>query len=239
MHGITEVTEEFFGSWSFTKPFNSLEKLKFEDMPEWKQWHVLGNGEFPALEKLSIQNCPKLIGKLPENLTSLTELIISRCPVLNLETPVQLSNLQIFDVDDSPLFDNSELFGSQLEEMKQIKGLYIGDCNSLTSFPFSILPNTLKEIGIFRCQKLKLEAPVGDTISSSYCNMFLEKLTLCGFDTFIDDISPELVPRARKLDLFSSQNLIKFFIPTATDRVSVFGIVRILKNFQGPVGGLR
>ncbi|KAK6776285.1 hypothetical protein RDI58_027286 [Solanum bulbocastanum] len=47
-----------------------------------------------SLEKLSSQNCPKLIGKLPENLTSLTELIISRCPILNLETPVQLSNLQ-------------------------------------------------------------------------------------------------------------------------------------------------
>ncbi|XP_049379214.1 putative disease resistance RPP13-like protein 1 [Solanum stenotomum] len=236
MHGITEVTEEFFGSWSFKKPFNSLEKLEFEDMPEWKQWHVLGNGEFPALEKLSIQNCPKLIGKLPENLSSLTELIISRCPVLNLETPIKLSNLQIFDVDDSPVFDDSELFGSQLEGMKQIKGLYIGDCNSLTSFPFSILPNTLKEIGIFRCQKLKLEAPVGDMISSSSCNMFLEKLTLCGFDTFIDDISPELVPRARKLDVFSSQNLTKFFIPTATDSLSIWNC-KNLEKLSGACGG--
>ncbi|XP_006356392.1 putative disease resistance protein At3g14460 [Solanum tuberosum] len=236
MHGITEVTEEFFGSLSFKKPFNSLEKLEFEDMPEWKQWHVLGNGEFPALEKLSIQNCPKLIGKLPENLSSLTELIISRCPVLNLETPIQLSNLQIFDVDDSPLFDDSELFGSQLEGMKQIEGLFIGECNSLTSFPFSILPSTLKEIGIFRCQKLKLEAPVGDMISSSYCNMFLEKLTLCGFDTSIDDISPELVPRARKLDVFSSQNLTKFFIPTATDSLSIWNC-KNLEKLSGACGG--
>ncbi|KAL3324591.1 hypothetical protein AABB24_038628 [Solanum stoloniferum] len=205
-------------------------------MPEWKQWHVLGDGEFPALEKLSIQNCPKLIGKLPENLTSLTELIISRCPVLNLETPIQLSNLQIFDVDDSPLFDDSEMFGSQLEEMKQIEGLYIGDCNSLPSFPFSILPSTLKEIGIFRCQKLKLVAPVGDMISSSYCNMFLEKLTLCGFDTSIDDISPELVPRARKLDVFSSQNLTKFSIPTATDSLSIWNC-KNLEKLSGACGG--
>lgn len=29
--------------------------------------HVLGIGEFPILEKLSIENCPKLIGKLPEH----------------------------------------------------------------------------------------------------------------------------------------------------------------------------
>ncbi|KAH0746546.1 hypothetical protein KY285_008203 [Solanum tuberosum] len=84
MHRITEVTEEFYGSSYSKKPFNSLEKLEFEGMPEWKQWHVLGNGEFSTFENLSIENCPKLMGKLPENLCSLTELSISRCPELNL-----------------------------------------------------------------------------------------------------------------------------------------------------------
>ncbi|XP_015168309.1 putative disease resistance RPP13-like protein 1 [Solanum tuberosum] len=54
MHRITEVTEEFYGSLSSKKPFNSLEKLAFVKMPEWKQWHILGSGEFPKLEKLSI-----------------------------------------------------------------------------------------------------------------------------------------------------------------------------------------
>nr|AAT66781.1 Putative disease resistance protein, identical [Solanum demissum] len=47
MRQITEVTEDFYGSLSSTKPFNSLEKLQFAQMPEWKQWHVLGKGEFP------------------------------------------------------------------------------------------------------------------------------------------------------------------------------------------------
>ncbi|KAK4709360.1 hypothetical protein R3W88_030285 [Solanum pinnatisectum] len=61
MHRITEVTEEFYGSSSSTMSFNSLEKLEFEHLPEWKQWHVLGSGEFPTLEKLSIANCPKLM----------------------------------------------------------------------------------------------------------------------------------------------------------------------------------
>ncbi|WMV07865.1 hypothetical protein MTR67_001250 [Solanum verrucosum] len=67
MYGITEVMEEFYGSLSSKKPFNCLEKLEFEDMPEWKQWRVLGIGEFPILEKLLIKKCPKL----PENLSSL------------------------------------------------------------------------------------------------------------------------------------------------------------------------
>ncbi|KAL3354149.1 hypothetical protein AABB24_018680 [Solanum stoloniferum] len=81
MHGIIEVTGEFYGSSSSKMPFNSLEKLEFEDMGEWKQWHSLGIGEFLMLEKLSIKNCPKLMGKLPENLVSLKELRILETPL--------------------------------------------------------------------------------------------------------------------------------------------------------------
>ncbi|XP_049353813.1 putative disease resistance RPP13-like protein 1 [Solanum verrucosum] len=136
MHKITEVTKEFYGSSSSKKPFNSLEKLEFEDMLAWKHWHVLGCGEFPKLEKLSIENCPKLMEKLPENLCSLTELEISKCPQLNLDT-------------------------SQLEGMKQIVELKIGDCDHLT-LPFSKLPSTLKKIRIYECKELKLEEPVGE-----------------------------------------------------------------------------
>ncbi|KAG5585330.1 hypothetical protein H5410_045764 [Solanum commersonii] len=111
MHGITEVTQEFYGSSSSKKPFNSLVELRFEDMLEWKQWYVLGRGEFPILEYLSIEKCRKLMGKLPENLCSLTELRIS----------------------ETPLFDEAQMLRSQLEGMKQIVKLEIRDCNSLTS----------------------------------------------------------------------------------------------------------
>ncbi|KAM3398873.1 putative disease resistance RPP13-like protein 1 [Capsicum galapagoense] len=215
MHRITEVTEEFYGSPSSEKPFNSLEKLEFAEMPEWKQWHVLGNGEFPALQDLSIEDCPKLMGKLPENLCSLTELIISRCLELNLETPIQLSSLKSFRVDGSPkagvVFDEAELFTSQLEGMKQIVLLEISDCNSLTSLPISILPNTLKRIRIYRCRKLKLEAPVGDMIS----NMLLEELRLDECDSIS---SPELIA---ELWIQSCQNLTRFSIPNGTETLFI------------------
>ncbi|PHU22178.1 hypothetical protein BC332_07285 [Capsicum chinense] len=76
MHRITEVMEEFYSSSSSKKPFNSLEKLEFAEIPEWKHWYVLGNGEFPRLQNLSIENCPEL----------------------SLDTPIQLSSLKIFQV---------------------------------------------------------------------------------------------------------------------------------------------
>ncbi|KAM3303123.1 putative disease resistance RPP13-like protein 1 [Capsicum chacoense] len=219
MHRITEVTEEFYGSPSSRKPFNSLEELEFAAMPEWKQWHVLGNGEFPALQGLSIEDCPKLMGKLPDNLCSLTELIIKSCPELNLEMPIQLSSLKKFEVDGSPkagvLFDEAELFTSPVKGMKQIEELCISDCNSLTSLPTSTLPSTLKTIRICHCRKLKLETSVGDMNS----NMFLEELTLDGCDSIS---SAELVPRARTLYVKSCQNLTSFLIPNGTERLDIW-----------------
>nr|XP_009796238.1 PREDICTED: LOW QUALITY PROTEIN: putative disease resistance RPP13-like protein 1 [Nicotiana sylvestris] len=224
MHRIIEVTEKFYGSSSSKKPFNSLERLEFAEMLEWKQWHVLGNGEeFHVLQNLSIKNCPKLIGKFPENLCSLTKLTISNCPELNLETPIQLSNLKKFKVEGSPkvgvLFDYAELFLSQLQGMKQIVELCISDCHSLTSLPISILPNTLKEIMIKRCGKLKLEASVGDMISGG-SKMFLEKLELIECDS-IDEISPELVPQARYLKVRSCHGLNRILIPNGTEDLGI------------------
>ncbi|KAM3399155.1 hypothetical protein P3S68_002671 [Capsicum galapagoense] len=216
---ITEVTEEFYGSPSSKKPFNSLEKLEFAEMPEWKQWHVLGIGEFPALQDLSIDDCPKLMGKLPENLCSLTKLRISGCPELNLETPIQLLSLKSFEVDGSPkagvLFDEAELFTSQLEGMKQIEELRIRNCNSLTSLPTSTLPSTLKKIRIHCCRKLKLEA--ADS-SRRISDMFLEVLGLDGCDSIS---SAELVPRACYLEVRSCQNLTRFLIPNGTGRLDI------------------
>ncbi|XP_006340388.1 putative disease resistance RPP13-like protein 1 [Solanum tuberosum] len=211
MHQITEVSEEFYGSLSITKPFKSLEELEFAEMPEWKQWHVLGKGEFPLLEQLSIEDCPKLIGKLPENLSSLKRLRISKCPELSLETPIQLSNLKEFEVAYSPkvgvLFANAQLFTSQLEGMKQIVKLVITDCKSLTSLPISILPSTMKSIEVSGCGELKLEASMNA--------MFLEELSLQGCD------SPELFPRVRNLSVRSCNNLTRLLIPTATETVSI------------------
>ncbi|KAF3632847.1 putative NEDD8-activating enzyme E1 regulatory subunit-like isoform X1 [Capsicum annuum] len=219
MHRITEVMEEFYGSSSSNKPFNSLEKLEFAEMPEWKQWHVLGKGEFPALRNLSIDDCPKLVGKLPENLCSLTKLRIRRCPELNLETPIQLSSLKWFTVTDSPkagvVFDEAKLFTSQLEGMKQIEELYISDCISLASLPTSTLPSTLKKIRIESCQKLKLEAPDSSKMNS---NMFLEELELGECDSIS---SPELVSRARYLRVVRCQNLTRFLIPNRTERLYI------------------
>ncbi|GFZ02414.1 NB-ARC domain-containing disease resistance protein [Actinidia rufa] len=66
-----------------------LHILRFENMPEWKEWSPLGvDAEaqvFARLSELYIQSCPKLLGKLPSNLPSLKTLKIMDCPQLVIE----------------------------------------------------------------------------------------------------------------------------------------------------------
>ncbi|RVW93686.1 putative disease resistance RPP13-like protein 1 [Vitis vinifera] len=76
MSGVKCVDGEFHGNTSF----RSLETLSFEGMLNWEKW--LWCGEFPRLRKLSIRWCPKLTGKLPEQLLSLEGLVIVNCPQL-------------------------------------------------------------------------------------------------------------------------------------------------------------
>ncbi|XP_049379787.1 uncharacterized protein LOC125844514 [Solanum stenotomum] len=158
-------------------------------------WAGDHDNQFPTLENLSIRNCPEL----------------------SLETPIQLSSLKRFEVVGCPkvgvVFDDAELLRSQIEELR------ISDCNSVTSFPFSILPTTLKTITISRCQKLKLEQPVGEM------SMFLEDLKLHECDC-IDDISHL---RARSLSVYKCHNLTRILIPTVTERLHIWGFENVEK----------
>ncbi|XP_021812978.1 putative disease resistance RPP13-like protein 1 [Prunus avium] len=54
------------------QPFQSLEKLEFTEMAEWEEWVPSGSGgpDFPRLQELILEMCPKLRGSLPCDLPS-------------------------------------------------------------------------------------------------------------------------------------------------------------------------
>ncbi|KAJ9685831.1 hypothetical protein PVL29_017767 [Vitis rotundifolia] len=179
MNEVECVGSEFHGNASF----QSLETLSFEDMLNWEKW--LCCGEFPCLQKLSIQECPKLTGKLPEQLPSLEELVIVECPQLlmaSLTVPairelrmvdfaLQTSEIKISDVSQwrqLPVAPHRlsiikcDSMESLLEEeilQTNIHYLEIYYCCFSRSLNKVGLPATLKSLSISNCTKVDLLLP--------------------------------------------------------------------------------
>ncbi|KAH9782667.1 putative disease resistance protein [Citrus sinensis] len=83
---LKSIESEVYGE-GFSMPFSSLEILSFENLPECEHWDTNIKGNvlveiFPRLHKLSIVECPKLSGKLPQLLPSLKTLVVSKCEKL-------------------------------------------------------------------------------------------------------------------------------------------------------------
>ncbi|XP_047158840.1 putative disease resistance RPP13-like protein 1 [Vigna umbellata] len=78
LDGIVSIDADFYGNNSSS--FNSLENLEISDMKQLEKWECKAvRGAFPSLKRLSISNCPKLKGDLPEQLVPLNDLKISHC----------------------------------------------------------------------------------------------------------------------------------------------------------------
>ncbi|CAL5379516.1 unnamed protein product [Camellia sinensis] len=88
MSAIKHLGCEFYGQQCGAKPFPSLERLSFEFMTEWEDWSAFeteGVQPFSHLSELSIINCPKLVGRLPNDLPCLNSLEIDGCPQLLID----------------------------------------------------------------------------------------------------------------------------------------------------------
>ncbi|XP_059654521.1 putative disease resistance RPP13-like protein 1 [Cornus florida] len=173
MKEITEVGREFYedaSSFSFSsiKPFQSLETLSFEKMSEWKEWHALEVGEFSRLLELSIVDCPKLIGELPNHFPSLRKLEIFEChglvsnnvgllvqDISNLtELPPQFQNLSSLQKLKISRMPNLKELPPKLCRLIKLERLEIKKCPSLVSFPDMGLLPMLKTLEIGECEAL-------------------------------------------------------------------------------------
>ncbi|TYH50952.1 hypothetical protein ES332_D10G240400v1 [Gossypium tomentosum] len=102
LRSVRTVGVELFGE-NTTNTFSSLEILEFEDMLNWEKWNLCEVDEearkFPKLRELLIQNCPLLLGSMPEYLPSLKKLTIRSCGKL------------IISVQNFPLLSELEIHG--------------------------------------------------------------------------------------------------------------------------------
>ncbi|ESW05649.1 hypothetical protein PHAVU_011G197900 [Phaseolus vulgaris] len=92
---IVRIDCDFHGNNSSS--FKSLETLMFSFLRQWEKWECQAlTGAFPCLRELSVRNCPKLKGQLPEQVVHLERLEIDECQELEGSAPKAL-DLELHD----------------------------------------------------------------------------------------------------------------------------------------------
>ncbi|GLT71618.1 hypothetical protein SLA2020_436220 [Shorea laevis] len=149
MEAIEAVGYEFYGRHD---SFPLLEELVFQDMLNWKEWTspTGSEGEFPCLRRLVIQNCPKLLGQLPNNLSSLKELDVRRCSAILLKS---------------------------MGDLTSVTNLRIEEISELTCLPMSMSLPSLKEPYVENCKEVLLKRMVDFTSLTKLRIRAIEGLT--------------------------------------------------------------
>ncbi|XP_028954175.2 putative disease resistance RPP13-like protein 1 [Malus domestica] len=140
LNGVESVGSEFYGG---IKPaFKSLEFLSFCSMREWQEWCFPGGeeeegGHFPNLCELSLENCPKLTGKIP--LYYFPRLERVRLEEVNIESLACSQECNKFNI-----------------ELPSLRELKISDCPNLVCFVGGgvLLAPNLEEITICHFKNL-------------------------------------------------------------------------------------
>ncbi|GKV51040.1 hypothetical protein SLEP1_g57717 [Rubroshorea leprosula] len=194
MEAIEVVGLDFYGRHD---SFRSLEELVFQNMLNWKEWtSTTGSvGEFPCLHRLVIQNCPKLLGQLASNLSSLKELDVRNCNAMLLESMVDLTSLTKLRI--RAIAELTRLPESFAQSLTAVETLYIEQCNDLTclweerrEIEQGLLPFNLKHLSLERCGALEslpdammMRMDGSSSSNTSMLMLRLEKLEIYGCDS--------------------------------------------------------
>ncbi|KAH7840836.1 hypothetical protein Vadar_022350 [Vaccinium darrowii] len=224
MSGIANVDHEFYGeSGSLIKPFESLETLRFEQMPEWVQWLQLDAGEFSRLQKLEVIKCPKLIGDLPKNFPSLVRLEIKECPKLVVSLPRTTSVREL---------ELEKCKGIQVEwqGLSSVEKLEISSSANFKEFENGLLTRTnLKELmvkdyprlllfteGMMMCLSNLEDLRVSWCKEMSHCYTSLVSLTLSNCHGF-KSLPLGLFPKLQDLTIIGCINFETLLIPDGNE----------------------
>lgn len=136
-------------------------------MPEWEYWATNVNGNenveiFPSLIEVSIVDCPKLLGKLPELLPTLEIFVVRKCAelVVSVSSFPMLRKLEIDGCKglvcstpvDSRLIDCMAISNSSLD-ICGCKGMIYNNCPADSkSLPNSVTISNILEFGNFLSQ---------------------------------------------------------------------------------------
>jgi len=202
------VGSEFYGNCTaMKKPFESLKTLRFEGMPEWREW-ISDEGSreaFPLLEELLIQECPNLAKALPcHHLPRVTSLTIGGCKQLSTPLPRFPGLLSLFVFDLHSLESVPEEIDQMGCSPSDLGKIIIHRCASLKGVALDLLPK-LNFLRILDCPDLESlcanERPLNDLTS-------LHSLEIGGCPKLVSFPKGGLpAPVLTQLDLYRCKNL--------------------------------
>lgn len=144
MPALTIICDDFYGSSS--SPFRSLLILKFENLPNWKDW---SEGGFPVLKQLHIEKCKRLT-EMPNCLPSLLKLILIECSDLCIDDIMGYPKLQDLTIRSCNSLKKITLLG-------QLKFVEINECRELAAIENSQdHHSSCQELHISDCPNLEL-----------------------------------------------------------------------------------
>ncbi|AES69628.1 putative P-loop containing nucleoside triphosphate hydrolase, leucine-rich repeat domain, L [Medicago truncatula] len=240
MKRLETIGPEFYyvqgeeGSCSSFQPFQSLERIKFNSLPNWNEWLPYEGIKlsFPRLRAMELHNCPELREHLPSKLPCIEEIVIKGCSHL-LETEPNtlhwLSSVKKINIDgldgrtqlsllesDSPCMMQEVVIRECVKLLAVPKLILRSTClthlklsslPSLTTFPSSGLPTSLQSLEIVNCENLSFLPP--ETWSNYTSLVSLELNRSCdSLTSFPLDGFPAL----QTLDIYKCRSLDSIYI---------------------------
>ncbi|KAK7401368.1 hypothetical protein VNO78_12790 [Psophocarpus tetragonolobus] len=193
MKSVKTVGTEFYGNGSPSfQPFPSLKILSFEGMLEWEEWNMIGGTdvEFPTLSYLSLKDCPKLKGTLPNNLPSI-KFDLSGCALL---IPIVCPELK-------ESFSSNLLSSAVFKCTDFIIDLTISNITSPASLRDG-LPTALRSLTLRNCEKLEFLPH-----ESLYNYTSLRELNIRNSCFSLTSFTLGCLPVLKNLDITSCNNL--------------------------------
>ncbi|XP_040999335.1 putative disease resistance protein At3g14460 isoform X3 [Juglans microcarpa x Juglans regia] len=173
MDSVKSVGSEFCGN-NCAQCFRSLKTLRFENMKEWEKWSPYE--EFPNLRKLFLYSCPKLLGKLPNNIPLPKYADIYNCAQLKVSLSYFPDKCTLNTERSSGVVCGNKVTfksrtfytslsaisdqGVDMEGLAELENLSIENCEELTTLwsdKVGSLPHDLPflhHLNIYNCPKL-------------------------------------------------------------------------------------
>ncbi|XP_057743827.1 putative disease resistance protein At3g14460 [Arachis stenosperma] len=196
---LKRIGDEFYKSDSDhhsspTAPFPSLERLEFDKMPCWEEWHVPDPEAFPQLKILQIERCRMLKGDM------LNAILWRRDCCLREDDEGRSDDEMVGGGDALSIRPSQSFNATTINHLCCLQELRIVGCPSIVSFPDNCLPKSLQKLKIWLCPKFEFP-------EQQQRNYDLVDLQIQYSCDSLSSLSLDVFPNLKNLEISCCRNL--------------------------------